>query len=102
MGTVSGFDDAKKDAFAAKKGGLLDFIKKYEKFLTAAGDRFTETGLTFGEVDLFCKLWCYSNGALPEAASGSLEAFYKRMSETPAVKKVLDGESGFGKLATYM
>jgi len=97
MFTLDKFDAAK---FAEKKPEILAHLAKYEPFLK--GDKFTESGTTFGEIDLFCKLYCYSNGSLPEVVTGKLEAFYKRILELPAVKKLVDGESRYGKLAMYM
>lgn len=100
--TVSGFDDQKKNAFIEGKPGVLDFLQKYVPFLLSTGDRFTQSGLTFGEIDLFCKLVCYAKGSIPEVSTGGLEKFYKRMSEVPGIKKVLDGTSRFGHLAQYI
>lgn len=100
--TVKDFTSEKKQAFAHSKTGVFDFVKKYEKLLLPKGDRFTKSGLSFGEVDLFSKLHCYANGPYPEVATGPLAKFYKRMSEVPGVKKVLNGESKFGKLQTYL
>eukprot|EP00929_Paragymnodinium_shiwhaense_P107843 TRINITY_DN741_c0_g1_i1.p1 TRINITY_DN741_c0_g1~~TRINITY_DN741_c0_g1_i1.p1 ORF type:complete len:248 (-),score=87.37 TRINITY_DN741_c0_g1_i1:179-838(-) len=100
MFTVSGFDDAKKKTFEEKKPDVIAFLAKYEKFLK--GDKFTSTGMTFGEIDLFCKLHTFSGGALPEVITGALGPFYNRIKAVPAVKKLLDGETKFGKLAPYM
>merc|ERR1712032_1407373 len=92
------FDDAKKQAYKDGKTAVLEFAEtKYEKFLLPSGDRFTESGLSFGEIDLFSKLSCHADGAFPEMITGKLEKFYKRMSEVPGIKKVLGGESQFGK-----
>lgn len=102
MFTVKDFTSEKKEAFIDSKPGVLDSVKNFEKLLLPAGDRFTKSGLSFGEVDLFCKLYCYANGPHPAVATGPLAAFYKRMSEVPGVKKVLNGESKFGKLQTYL
>lgn len=101
--TVEKFDDAKKKAYADGKEALVnDWTAKYVKLLTSAGDRFTESGTTFGEVDLFAKLYCHSTGAFPELATGGLKAFYDRMMAIEGIKKVLDGNSKFGKLAQYL
>jgi glutathione S-transferase len=99
MFTVDKFDKAKYDA---GKAGVIEFAEKIAKFLTPAGDRFTESGMTYGEVDLFCKLNCHTTGAIPEVSQGKLAAFYKRMAEVPAIKKYLDGQSKFGALGIYM
>lgn len=99
--TVEGFDAAKKTAYAEEKPGVLEFLTKYEKLLLPAGDRFTEGGTTFGEVDLFAKLYCHANGAFPEVATGGLKAFYDRMLALPGIKKVNDGQSKFGALGFY-
>merc|ERR1712050_431387 len=96
--TVGQFDAAKRLAFAEKKAGVLEYLAKYDKFLK--GDRFTTSGTTFGEIDLFCKLNCYATGALPEVATGGLAAFYNRMMANEAVKKVLAGETKFGALSS--
>merc|ERR1711865_506058 len=65
-------------------------------------DRFTDKGDSFGEVDLFAKLNCYATSIFPEAATGTLKAFYDRFMDMEAVKKVLKGDSKFGKLNLYM
>jgi len=100
--TLKDFDAAKKEAFVEGKPGVIEFLKKYDSMLLPKGDRFTESGMTFGEIDLFCKLVCYAKGPIPEVAEGKLAAFYKRMSEVPGIQKVLDGTSRFGALATYL
>lgn len=100
--TIANFDDAKQAAFNEKKAGVPEFIEKYKQFLTPAGDRFTESGTTFGEIDLFCRLYCYATGPFPEVATGPLAAFYNRMKDIPGIKKVLDGQSKFGTLAQYL
>merc|ERR1712070_260427 len=99
MFTVSGFDDSKKKAFAEQREATVEFLAKYEPFLK--GDKFTESGLTFGEIDLFCKLHCFST-PLPEVITGKIEPFYKRILQLPAVQKLLSGDTKFGKLTTYM
>lgn len=101
--TVSNFTAAKKQEYKEKKAEVIDFVDaKYGKFLLPEGDRFTKSGLTIGEIDLFAKLYCHANGAFPEIKQGKLGSFYKRMSELPAVKKVIGGESQFGQLAQYL
>lgn len=100
--TLDGFDAAKKAAYEEGKGDVIAFVDKYKPFLLASGDRFTESGETFGEVDLFCKMYCHVQGAYPGLATGPLAAFYKRMSEIAGVKKVLAGESKFGALGQYL
>lgn len=99
---VDAFDDAKKTAHAEGKQDVLDFAKKYDAFLLKAGDRFTESGTSFGEIDLFCKIHCHASGTFPELATGGLKAFYDRMAAVPAIKSVIDGTSKFGALATYL
>merc|ERR1711957_668378 len=96
--TVKSFDDEKVQAFHDGKVELLEFLKKFDKFLIPSGDRFSESGMTFGEIDLFCKLYCYANGALPEIKEGGLAAFFNRMEAVPGIKKVLEGQSKFGQL----
>jgi len=100
--TVEGFDADKKAAFVAGKGDVLEFLTKFDKQLLAAGDRFTESGTTFGEVDLFCKLNCCATGALPEVATGGLKKFYDRMAAVPGIKAVIEGKSKFGELGNYL
>jgi len=100
MFTVKGFDDAKKQLFKDKKPEVDAFLAKYTQFLK--GDKFTSTGTTYGEIDLFCRLHCWSKGALPDVITGDMAPFYTRMAAIPAVKKVLDGGSKFGPMADYM
>lgn len=100
--TKDSFDDAKKEAFTAAKPAILEFLAKFEGQLLPAGDRFTESGLTFGEVNLFCVLSCHATGALPEVATGGLKKFYDRMAAVEGIKKVLDGKSKFGELNNYL
>jgi glutathione S-transferase len=101
--TLDKFDAAKKEAYKEGKAAVLEFIEtKYEKFVLPSGDRFTESGLSFGEIDLFSKMTCHADGAFPEIAKGKLEKFYQRMSEVPGIKKVLSGKSQFGELSTYL
>merc|ERR1712154_319515 len=97
---VSAWNDEKKKAFEEKKPGVFEHLGKYEKFLK--GDKFTDSGLTYGEIDLFATLNCCATGPFPEVATGGLKAFYERMIAHPGIKKVLDGESKFGKLELYM
>lgn len=81
------------------KPEVLEFLKKYEQFLK--GDKFTTSGITIGEIELFCKLDMFK-AAIPEVLEGGLKAFYARMGAVPGVKKVMDGKSKFGELADYM
>ena len=55
-----------------------------------------------GEIELFCKLYMLSHGALPEVAEGKMKAFYTRMEALPGIKKVLDGQSKMGPLGDYL
>jgi len=101
--TVGSFDASKKSAYKEGKASVIEFVEtKYSHFLLPSGDRFTKSGLSFGELDLFSKMYCHVNGAYPEIAKGKLEKFYQRMSETPGIKKVLDGKSQFGELGAYL
>lgn len=102
MMTIKDFDATKHQAFMDKKQAILDFFSKCAKHMLPAGDRFTSSGLSYGEISLFCHLYCYANGALPEAKSGPLASFYERMAAVPGIKKVLDGKSKFGNLAGYL
>lgn len=102
MMTIANFDEAKKAAFAEGKEGLLAEVAKFEKMLIGEGDRFTESGMTYGEVDLFCKLNCYATGPLPEVATGPLQKFYERMLADAGIAKILSGTSQFGELGNYL
>jgi len=88
--------DGKKDACIAEVDRFATFLQGDKK------DRFTDKGDSFGEVDLFAKLNCYATSIFPEAATGTLKAFYDRFMDMEAVKKVLKGDSKFGKLNLYM
>eukprot|EP00656_Telonema_subtile_P050748 TRINITY_DN6655_c0_g1_i2.p1 TRINITY_DN6655_c0_g1~~TRINITY_DN6655_c0_g1_i2.p1 ORF type:complete len:199 (-),score=53.62 TRINITY_DN6655_c0_g1_i2:79-675(-) len=70
--TVDGFDAEKKEAARNGVEGLVEDLNKFAKLLLPSGDRFTEGGMTFGEVDLFAKLSCYATGALPMVVDLSL------------------------------
>jgi len=98
--TIDKFDENKKAAFTEGKPGVMEFLKKFPKFLKE--DKFTESGMTFGEINLFCHLYCYAKGPFPEVATGELATFYSRMAAIPGIKKVLDGKSQFGELKLYM
>merc|ERR1711879_623945 len=100
--TVKDFNLTKQKAFVEKKPAILECFKKYEKLLLPSGDRFTPSGMSFGEIHLFCHLYCYAMGAFPEAKSCCLAKFYERMLSVPGIRKVLDGKSQFGALAFYM
>lgn len=100
--TKDKFDSAKKEAFPAGKQKVLDYCTKAEKFLMEKGDRFTQSGKTYGEIYLFCILYCHAHGAMPEVATGGLKAFYDRMEAMAGIKKVIDGSSKFGTLAPYL
>lgn len=101
--TVKDFNYGKKMDFVEKgKPKAMDFCDKLAKNLLPSGDRFTTSGITYGEIVVFCHLHCYANGALPEVAEGSLKKFYDRMAAVPGIKKVLDGKSKFGPLGSYL
>jgi glutathione S-transferase len=100
--TVKDFNYAKKRAFEEGKPKVMEYCAKLEKNLLPNGDRFTDSGLTFGEVHVFCLLYCYSNGTMPEVVQGGLKKFYDRMMAVPGIKRVIDGESKFGQLGTYL
>jgi hypothetical protein len=99
---VKDFDRGKKAAFVEGKEKILNWCTKMSKFLLPGGDRFTKSGMTYGEIHLFCLLHCISNGAMPEVASGELKGFYSRMAEVPGIKRVVEGKSKFGDLGTYL
>lgn len=94
-GNVKEFNEVTKPAALAQIG-------KFDKWLLPAGDRFTGSGQTLGEIELWCKLYMISNGSIPEVAGGKLEPFFKRMSALPGIKKVLAGESKLGLLHDYL
>lgn len=100
--TVKDFGPAKKANFVTGKGKVLEYVVKLEKWLLPSGDRFTKSGLTYGEVLLFSYLHCYSQGALPEIACGKLKPFYDRMAAVPGIKRVVEGKSKFGALGNYL
>lgn len=82
------------------KPKAIEFCKKYEQFLN--GDKFTDSGVTLGEIDLFCQLHMFKN-AIPDLVDGTcLKAFYARMEAVPGIKKTLAGESKFGELIDYI
>lgn len=112
--TIDDYGRKEKAAFEAGKEDVLNFVQKFQPFLLAQGDdgcrlkssrpgdRFTSSGLSFGEVDLFCKLFCYVNGPFPEIAQGDLGAFYARMHQVPGIQAVIAGKSKFGSLNLYL
>lgn len=102
VGNINVFDGQKKAAFAEGKPGVMGFLPKYKKFLLPSGDRFTASGMTFGEVHLFACLYCYAKGPFPEVAKGGLSAFYDRMAAVPGVQQVIQGKSKFGALAPHL
>lgn len=79
---------------------VLAQLAKYEQFLADSGDKFTASGVTVGEIDLFCKLHTLSV-TVPEMIIPSLEPFVKRMEAIPALKKILDGQTAWGPLPPY-
>ena len=84
------------------KDDVLAFLKQYDQYLSGdKGDKFTESGVTLGEIELFCKLVMFKN-AIPECATGGLKPFFDRMAEVPGIKKTLAGESQFGELIDYI
>jgi hypothetical protein len=100
--TVNHYDDDKYAKYMEKGDDVKAFAAKIGKFLKPSGDRFTKSGVTFGEIDLFCKMYCYKNGPFKNFGEGVLDKFYERMLKVPAVQKVVNGDSKFGKLGTYM
>lgn len=100
--TVGEYGREKKAAYVAGKEDVMNFVAKFKPYLSESGDRFTSSGLTFGEVDLFCKLYCYVQGPYPEMAKGDLAGFYSRMLEVPGIKRVVEGKSQFGTLGQYL
>eukprot|EP00928_Gymnodinium_smaydae_P074721 TRINITY_DN57747_c0_g1_i1.p1 TRINITY_DN57747_c0_g1~~TRINITY_DN57747_c0_g1_i1.p1 ORF type:complete len:234 (-),score=77.39 TRINITY_DN57747_c0_g1_i1:98-799(-) len=100
--TLKDFNSAKYKHYVEKAPDVKKMAGNIAQFLKPSGDRFTSTGVTFGEIDLFSKMYCYRNGPLKDFGAGTLDKFYDRMLKIPAVKKVVDGESKFGKLGFYM
>jgi glutathione S-transferase len=94
--TVASLTPAKKAAFPAGKDKVLTYCDKAAGFLLPSGDKFTSSGLTYGEIQFFCVLYCHAEGAIPEVKSGGLKSFYNRMAEVPGIKKVIDGKSKLG------
>ena len=92
-----------KATWETEKSKCIAEVDRFAQFLQGdKEDRFTEKGDSFGEVDLFAKLNCYATSIFPEAATGTLKAFYNRFMEMNAVKKVLKGDTKFGKIGLYM
>jgi len=78
-------------------------MAKLEKLLgTTAGDSFTSTGTTVGELYLFAMMH-QMKLCSPDFLKGTpgLLKFYEATLALPAVKKVLDGESAMGELKAY-
>ena len=94
-------DEAKKEFNEVTKAKAVAQVAKYEKWLLPAKDRFTQSGQTVVEIDLFCKLYMLK-ASLPELSSGAMGAFYTRMEALPGIKKVLDGGSKMGVLHDYL
>merc|ERR1711865_464922 len=103
--------DLKQAAWEAEKAACIAEVDRFATFLQGdKKDRFTDKGDLFGEVDLFAKLNCYATSVFPEAATGTLKAFYDRFMDMEAVKKVLNdhfmvmlGDASYkGQLGEYM
>jgi len=94
-------EEAKKEFNEVTKAKAVAQVAKYEKWLVAGKDRFTESGTTLGEIDFFCKLYMLRL-SLPELSSGAMGAFYARMEALPGIKKVLEGGSKLGQLHDYL
>lgn len=73
-------------------------LKDLEKFMLPSKDRFTTTGVTVGEIDVWHRLHQMANGAYPQAVQGGLKAFYDRMQEVDGVKKFRTGQSKWGQV----
>jgi len=80
---------------------VLAHLAKYTQFMLPAGDRFTEGGLTIGEIDLFAKIYCMKV-AFPEMVTPALKPFFERVLATPAVAKFFAGETKWGSMAFYV
>lgn len=77
------------------------FLTRLEAFLLPSGDRFTTSGISVGEIELFYRLFQLTSGAFPEASQGGLKKFYDRFAAEPGAKRFLDGSSKAGPLPGY-
>lgn len=78
---------------------IMAHLTKFDQFLLPAGDRFTESGFSLGEIKLFCVLSFMVNGALAHGVENSaLKAFYDRMAKLESIVSVMSGQSIFGEL----
>lgn len=77
-------------------------VKDLEKYLLPAGDRFTSTGVTVGEIDVWHRLNMMGNSAWPQAVEGGLKAFYNRMQEVEGVKRFRTGQSKWSQVPNLM
>ena len=82
--------------------GIPNKLKAAEGYI-AGDDKFTESGVTVGELTFFASL--HQIVVLRENvldATPKLKAFYKRVLALPATQKVVNGESKMGKIAPYL
>lgn len=82
--------------------GVKKQLKDLEKYLLPAGDRFTEHGVTVGEIDVWHRLNMMAGSAWPKAAQGGLKPFYDRMQKVDGVKRFRTGQSKWGNVANLM
>ncbi|KAJ1449500.1 hypothetical protein M885DRAFT_590409 [Pelagophyceae sp. CCMP2097] len=80
---------------------VLAHVALFVQFLLPAGDRFTESGQSLGEVDLFAKLFCLK-AAFPQLVEADLKAFYDRVAALPAVVKFNAGETQWGSMPLFV
>ena len=97
--TLKNWDAAKTAAAKEALPDILAHLAKYDQFLVG-GDKFTSSGLSIGELQLFVMVASWSR-AMPEIATPGLAAFMKRVAAVPAVAKVMDGASAWGDLPWY-
>lgn len=85
------------------KPKVKEILEKFASSGLLQGDKASTTGCVLGELELWYKLYQFSNGAYPEvlAEVPSLKAFYDRMSALQGPKKLHENTTQFGELADY-
>jgi len=102
MFTVQNWSAEKLPAYEEFKGKFEGYLAFFEKMVTDA--KFTTTGTTVGELQLFSTLFHYDAcgfktiGDLPVG----VKAFYERLLAHPAVAKCVANKTAFGELANYV
>merc|ERR1712187_1070206 len=91
-----------KEQIEAAKGlipEIKDFLQKMiEPYLSQpSNDKFTSTGITVGEIELWHRLDMLKNGPAPGLVkSTKLGKFYDRMEMVPEIKNFKAGKSKWG------